>query len=212
MLRRLVLVALVTLTAIMFAAPAFANIGYGYGGLGGYGVGPGAYGAGIGMGGYGSDIGMSAGAAGAGTSVGAPQDCMATMSCNVPVTQMVPYMTTRTDMQTVNYPVTVPQQSSVTVPKAVIVPEEVPVTTYQTACAQTQVPVQVPDVAYQPCTTMVPQTKTFSVGGADTAGMMAGGAGAWGDKQLPAGAGVQSKDIAGMAAQRMPDSSAPVAR
>lgn len=166
MMKKLFIVALVTLAALVVAGPAMAQ-GYGMGNIGG------AYG-------------------GSGASVGAPQDCMATVSCNIPVTQMVPYQTSTTAMQTVNYPVTVPQQSAVTVPREVCVPEQVsvtvprtvvvpeqvsvtvpktsvvaeqvPVTTYSTACAQAQVPVQVPAVAYQPVTSMVPKTQTFCLG------------------------------------------------
>ncbi|CAJ37756.1 hypothetical protein [Methanocella arvoryzae] len=143
MMKKLFVLALVTLAALVFAGPAMAQ----------YGMGAGLAAAG------------GAGPAG-GVSYGAPQDCVATVSCNIPATQMVPYMTTTCDMQTVNYPVTVPKQTTVTVPRTVVVPEQVPVTTYETACAQAQVPVQVPAVAYQPVTTMIPQTKTFCLGNA----------------------------------------------
>lgn len=152
MMKKILIAAIVAVTAAMIAAPALAQ----------------GYGMGAGMGSYGA----GAGACGCGVSYGAPQDCVATVSCNIPVTQMVPYQTTTTEMQTVNYPVCVPQQSSVTVPKMVCVPEEVPVTTYTTACAQTQVPVEVPTTAYQPCTTMMPQTKTMCLSGADMTSMM----------------------------------------
>jgi hypothetical protein len=140
----------------MFAMPAMAQ-GYGMCSTCGADLGYGAMicdtcgasvGYGAGMGAYGSNA-----------MVGAPQDCMATVSCNVPVTQMVPYMTTETQMTTVQKPVVVPQQSSVTVPETVTVPE--------------QVPVQVPAVAYQPCTTMVPQNQTFNMCSADMGSMMA---------------------------------------
>jgi hypothetical protein len=118
-----------------------------------------------------------------GVAYGPPQDCMATVSCNVPVTQMVPVPTCNTVMQPVQVPVQVPVQSSitvprqvcvpeqvpimvpqvvmvpssVTVPRAVTVPEQVPITTFETTCVTQQVPVQVPGTAYQPVTSMVPQ-------------------------------------------------------
>ena len=100
------------------------------------------------------------GACGA-VSYGAPQNCVATVSCNVPVTQMVPYMTSNTVMQPVSVPQVVPVQSSVTVPTAVIVPQQVPVTTYATTCVQSAVPVQVPSTAYAPVTSYVPQVYTM---------------------------------------------------
>ncbi len=95
---------------------------------------------------------------------GVPQDCVATVSCNIPVTQNVPYVTCTTVPQPVQVPVTVPVQSSVTVPTAVIVPQQVPVTTYATSCVTQSVPVQVPVTAYQPVTSYVPQVYTIPLG------------------------------------------------
>ena len=141
MLKKIFVAALLTLAALAFSAPAFAQ-DYGMGNI----------------------MGTGTGGCGCGVTYGAPQDCVATVSCNIPATQMVPVPTTTTQMQTVSYPVSVPQQSSITVPKMVCVPQQVPITTYTTACAQTQVPVQVPATAYQPCTTMIPQTRTFALG------------------------------------------------
>lgn len=126
--------------------------------------------------------------AGAGAGMGAaqsgpPQDCVATVSCNIPVTQMVPYQAAATAMQTVQYPVNVPVQTTVTVPKTVVVPQQVPVTVSKTVCAQKQVPVQVPVTAYQPVTTKVPQVFTIPLGGqaCGSGGMGAGAYGAQGN-------------------------------
>ncbi len=117
-----------------------------------------------------------------------PEQVMVPKTVIVPeqVTITVPKAVCTQEAVTVPREVVVPQQSSVTVPKQVIVPEqvtvpksvcvpeEVPVTTYTTACVPEQVPVQVPAVAYQPSTTMVPQTKTMCIGSAEMAGMMGG--------------------------------------
>lgn len=132
--------ALIATAALLIVAPVAANAQCGIGGCG--------------MG------------AGCGVAYGAPQDCVAQVSCNIPATQMVPYMTSTTAMQPVSYPVAVPQTSFVTVPKAVVVPEQVPVETCSIGCAQTAVPVQVPQVAYQPVTSYIPQCYTMPVGGA----------------------------------------------
>lgn len=143
--------ALTAMMLLVFAVPAFAQCGA----CGGFG-----YGAGIG----------ACGAA----AYGPPQDCVATVSCNVPVTQNVPYITSTTVSQPVQVPVTVPVQSSVTIPTAVIVPQEVPITTYATSCVTQDVPVQVPVTAYQPMTSYVPQTYTVPLGSCPASGTMMG--------------------------------------
>jgi hypothetical protein len=114
-----------------------------------------------------------------GVAYGAPQDCVATISCNIPVTQQVPYVTTTCVPQQIQVPVQVPVQSSITVPTQVMVPQqitvmvpqcvpqEVPITTYQTTCVPQEIQVPVPVTAYQPVTTYVPQCYTVPMGGAN---------------------------------------------
>ena len=192
MIKKMFIAALIILTALVFAAPALAQT---------------SYGADTGAGACSACGASDMSSCGCGVSYGAPQDCVATVSCNIPATQMIPYQTSTTEMQTVNYPVTVPQQSSVTVPKMVCVPEEVPVTTYTTACAQTQVPVQVPATAYQPCTTLIPQCKTFNLGSAP-AGMGCGTGSATGSGAASSpSVGLGSGAGAGSAASSMPSMS-----
>jgi hypothetical protein len=111
-----------------------------------------------------------------GVAYGAPQDCVATISCNVPVTQQVPYITTTCVPQEIQVPVCTPVQSSITVPRQIMVPqqitvmvpqcvpEEVPITTYTTTCVPQEIQVPVPVTAYQPVTTMVPQCYTVPMG------------------------------------------------
>ena len=198
MIQKIVLAAIVAMAAILCAAPALAELGYGLGDMGCSTCGAGGYG--------------MANTCGGDVAYGAPQDCMATVSCNIPVTQQVPYMTSTCEMQTVSTPILVPQQSTVTVPKTVTVPEQVtitvpkevcveeqvPVTTYCMSSQETQVPVQVPTVAYQPVTTMMPQTKTFCLGdnmpaggtcgtGATGAATAGAGYGASAPAKMPAG-------------------------
>lgn len=157
--------AIALLSLALIAAPAFAQLGCGAGGCGlGAGLGYGGLGDGLGYGGLGAGLGGACGPCGGAVSYGAPQDCIAQVSCNVPVTTQVPTMTTTCVPQEV--PVLVPVQSSmpVTVPRVVVVPEtcEVP---YMTATiSSTTVPVTVPVQTSVPVTSMVPQCYTVPLG------------------------------------------------
>lgn len=149
---KIAIVAIVLLSAALMATPAFAQFGCG---MGACGIGAG-YGAGIGA-------GLGAGACGAVT-YGAPQDCVAQVSCNIPVTTQVPTITTTCVQQEV--PITVPVQTSVPVqvPRVVVVPETVNVPTMTCAQSTTTVPVTVPVQTSVPVTSMVPQCYTVPLG------------------------------------------------
>lgn len=113
---------------------------------------------------YGAGLGAGYGACGGAVAYGAPQDCVAQVYCNIPVTTEVPYMTCTQVAQEV--PITVPVQSctSVEVPRAVIVPETVTVPYMTCAPSTTTVPVTVPVQSSYPVTSLVPQCYTMPVG------------------------------------------------
>ena len=136
----------------LIAAPAFAQFGCGLGGCG--------IGAGLGFGGLGGACGPCGGA----VSYGAPQNCIAQISCQVPVTTQVPVMSCTQVPQEV--PIVVPVQSctQVTVPRVVTVPETVNVPYMTCAQSTTTVPVTVPVQSSVPVTTMVPQCYTVPMG------------------------------------------------
>lgn len=102
---------------------------------------------------------------------GPPQDCVATISCNIPVTTQVPVMTTTVVPQTV--PVTVPVQDvcPVTVPRVVVVPQTVPVPIVRPALSSVTVPVTVPVQSSVPVTSIIPQVYTVPLGCAGGAPM-----------------------------------------
>jgi len=95
---------------------------------------------------------------------GQPQDCVATISCNIPVTTQVPVMTTTVVPQTV--PVTVPVQDvcPVTVPRVIVVPQTIPVPIVRPACSAITVPVTVPVCSSVPVTSCIPQVYTVPLG------------------------------------------------
>jgi len=136
---------IVLLSMALLALPAAAQFGPGFGACGAPCGGPVAY--------------------------GPPQDCIATIACNIPVTTQVPIMTTTVVPQTV--PVTVPVQSvcPVTVPRVVVVPETVPVPVVTPALSSITVPVTVPVPSSVPVTSLVPQCYTVPLGCAGGAPM-----------------------------------------
>lgn len=144
MVYKIFAVAIVLLSAALLATPAYALLGAG---LGGYGIG----------------AGLGAGACG-NVAYGAPQDCIAQISCNIPVTTQVPTITTTCVPREV--PITVPVQTSVPVqvPRVVVVPETVQVPTVTCAQSTTTVPVTVPVQTSVPVTSMVPQCYTVPLG------------------------------------------------
>ncbi len=89
MVYKISIAAIVLLSLALIAAPALAQYGYGLGAGPGYG-------------------GLD-GACGGAVTYGAPQDCIAQVSCNVPVTTEVPVMTCTQVPQEV--PIVVPVQS-----------------------------------------------------------------------------------------------------
>jgi hypothetical protein len=178
MVNKISIAAIALLSLALIAAPAFAQIGCGLGGcgIGGYGgLGYGGFG-GLGYGGYGG-LGYGAGLGGAcspcggAVAVGAPQDCIAQISCNVPVTTQVPVMTCTQVPQEV--PIVVPVQSctQVTVPRVVCVPETVNVPYMTCAPSTTTVPVTVPVQSSVPVTSLVPQCYTTPVASGGCGGL-----------------------------------------
>jgi hypothetical protein len=133
---------IVLLSIALLALPAAAQFGYGlgcgYGGCGYGGCGPVSY--------------------------GAPQNCVATISCNIPVTTQVPVITTTCVPQQV--PITVPVQDVTTcvVPRVVVVPQTVPVPIVRPACSAITVPVTVPVQSSVPVTSCIPQVYTVPLG------------------------------------------------
>jgi len=146
MASKVTVAALVIAAMLLVTAPAFAQIG-----LGAYGLG-----AGLGCGSC-SPCG--------GVAVGAPQDCIAQVYCNVPVTTNIPVTVPATVPQTV--PITVPcaDVCPVTIPRAVVVPQTVPVPVIKPAVTATTIPVTVPVQSCVPVTNMVPQSYTVPLGG-----------------------------------------------
>jgi hypothetical protein len=131
---------IVLLSMALLALPAAAQFGCGLGGCGAPcgGCGPVAY--------------------------GPPQDCVATISCNIPVTTQVPVMTATVVPQQV--PVTVPvcDVCPVTVPRVVVVPQTIPVPVVKPACSAITVPVSVPVCSSVPVTSCIPQCYTVPLG------------------------------------------------
>jgi hypothetical protein len=156
MVNKISIAAIALLSLALIAAPAFAFIGGGFGGLGA--------GAGFGGLGFGAGLGGACSPCGGAVTYGAPQDCVAQISCNVPVTRQVPVMTCTQVAQEV--PITVPVQSctQVQVPRVVVVPETVNVPYMTCAQSSTTVPVTVPVQSSVPVTTMVPQCYTVPMG------------------------------------------------
>ena len=134
--------AIVLLMVALLSAPAFAQIGAGLG----------AYGAG------------ACSPCGDAVSYGAPQDCVAQISCNIPVTTQVPTMTTTCVPQEVPIVVPVTQSCPVQVPRVVVVPETVQVPYVTCAQSSTTVPVTVPVQTSVPVTNLVPQCYTVPLG------------------------------------------------
>jgi len=134
--------AIVLLMVALLSAPAFAQIGAGIG----------AYGAG------------GCGSCGGAVAYGAPQDCIAQISCNIPVTTQVPTVTTTTVPQQVPIVVPVTQSCPVQVPRVVVVPETVQVPYVTCAQSSTTVPVTVPVQTSVPVTNLVPQCYTVPLG------------------------------------------------
>jgi hypothetical protein len=152
MVNKISIAAIALLSLALIVAPAFAQIGAGFGGLG-----------------YGAGLGGACSPCGGAVAVGAPQDCIAQISCNVPVTTQVPVMSCTQVPQEV--PIVVPVQSctQVQVPRVVVVPETVNVPVMTCAQSTTTVPVTVPVQSSVPVTNMVPQCYTVPLGGAGAA-------------------------------------------
>ena len=132
--------------------PAAAQFGCGLGGCG----------LGAGFGGYG--LGGACSPCG-GVSVGEPQNCIAQISCNVPVTTNVPVMSCTTVPQQVPITVPVTDICPVTVPKVCVVPQTIGVPVVKPALSSTTVPVTVPVQTCVPVTNMVPQCYTVPMSG-----------------------------------------------
>lgn len=163
MVYKLSIAAIVLLTVVLFALPAAAQFGCGPGGPG------------LGMpGSFGSPYGGAAVA-------GPPQDCIAQVSCNVPVVTEVPTLTATVVPQQVPVVTATIQQAPVTVPRVVVVPETVPVPYLQPVVSSTTVPVTVPVPTSVPVVSNVPQVFTVPLGSMGAA------------KGIPAGKGIPAQ-------------------